>query len=304
MKETVFLYSGEGTHSRETGFRLLKHSTQWSRIEDILSTKMDLNLEELWKREMGLHRCPYSPLLTVVSQICLADIWQRWGYHPDVVLGHSTGELAAAYQAGFYSLEEVLLLAYRIGEVASRLDGVMVHGRLSDAQIANLSVNLSSSNFTIENGRHVTLTGYAGEMDEFLREHPDFVKMKLPHPWHHPDYRQFSDQLAVIPSAAAAEGAFVSGVTARFETRLEDGYWRKWLVNPIDFIQSMQTIKDRYGDHHIDFIEIGFHPVLEKCCEIFRDYTYVSSMFRGEDDINWIIYQRKKLDQRGFSWTN
>jgi 3-oxoacyl-(acyl-carrier-protein) synthase/acyl carrier protein len=62
----------------------------------------------------------------------------------------------------------------------------------------------------------------------------------------------------------------------------------------------MQSIKDRYGDHNIDFIEIGFHPVLEKCCEIFRDYTYVSSMFRGEDDINWIIYQRKKLDQRVF----
>ena len=62
----------------------------------------------------------------------------------------------------------------------------------------------------------------------------------------------------------------------------------------------MQTIKDRYGDHHIDFIEIGFHPVLEKCCEIFRDYTYVSSMFRGEDDVNWIVYQRKKLDQGVF----
>jgi acyl transferase domain-containing protein/acyl carrier protein len=137
-------------------------------------------------------------------------------------------------------------------------------------------------------------------MDEFLRGHPDFVKMKLPHPWHHPDYRRFSDQLPIIPSAAAAEGAFVSGVTTRFETRLEDAHWRKWLVSPIDFIQSMQTIKDRYGDHHLDFIEIGFHPVLGKCCEIFRDHAYASSMFRGEDDINWIIHQRKKLDQGVF----
>lgn len=300
MKKTVFLYSGEGTHSAETHFRLLKQSAPWPRVEDILSSKLGVNLEQLWNREIGKHRCPYSPLLTVVSQICLADIWQQWGHLPDAVIGHSTGELAAAYQAGFYTLEEVLLLAYRIGEVASRLEGVMIHGRLSDSQISNLTGKPSSFNFKVENGRHVTLTGYSADMDGFLREHPDFVKMKLPHPWHHPDYRRFCDQLAVIPSAAAAEGAFVSGVTTRFETRLEDAYWRKWLVSPIDFIRAMQTIKDRYGDHHIDFIEIGFHPVLEKCCEIFRDHTYVSSMFRGEDDIAWIIHQRKKLDQRVF----
>jgi acyl transferase domain-containing protein/acyl carrier protein len=300
MKKTVFLYSGEGTHSSETRFRLLEHSTLWSRIEDILSSKMNLNLEQLWDREIGRHRCPYSPLLTVVSQICLSDIWHQWGYHPDVVIGHSTGELAAAYQAGLYTLEDVLLLTCRIGEVASHLDGVMIHGRLSDSQIATLPVNLSSFNFKVEDGKHVTLTGYAGEMDEFLRKHPDFVRMKLTHPWHHPDYRRFSDQLTRVKSGAAAEGTFVSGVTTRFETCLADDYWQEWLVNPIDFVKSMQSIKDRYDDYHLDFIEIGFHPVLEKSCEVFRDYTYVSSMFRGEDDINWIVYQRKKLDQGVF----
>jgi len=300
MKKTVFLYSGEGTHSGETGFKLLKHSRHWVQIENILRTKMNLELEQLWDREIGKHRCPYSPLLTVVSQICLVDIWRQWGYHPGVVIGHSTGELAAAYQAGFFSLEEVLLLAYRIGEVASNLEGAMIHGRLSDAEIADLSVSPSSFNFNVENGKHVTLSGYAGDMEEFLQEHPDFVRMKLPHPWHHPDYRRFSDQLAGITSGAVPENTFVSGVTTRFETRLKDDYWHDWLVKPIDFIQSMRTIEERYKDCHIDFIEIGFHPVLEKCCQIFPNYTYVSSMFRGEDDTGWILFQRKKLDQGVF----
>jgi acyl transferase domain-containing protein len=80
------------------------------------------------------------------------------------LLNHSTGELAAAYQAGFYTLEDVLLLAYRIGEAASHLDGVMIHGRLSDSQIADLPVRPSSLNFKVENGKHVTLSGYAGEV--------------------------------------------------------------------------------------------------------------------------------------------
>jgi acyl transferase domain-containing protein len=300
MGKIVFLYSGEGTHSSETRFRLLKGSSKWSQIEDVLASKLRLDLEQVWQREVGTHRCPYSPLLTVASQICLADIWQRWGYRPDIVIGHSTGELAAAYQAGFYTLEEVLLLAYQIGEVASHLEGVMAHGRLSDTQIDNLALHPSSFNFRVEKDRHVTLTGHAAEMEAFLRENPGFVKMKLPHPWHHPDYQRFLGLLPGALSASTGEGVFLSSVTTRFETRLGEDYWHRWMVNPIDFIQSMQTIADQWEDHHIDFIEIGFHPVLEKCCGIFRDYTYASSMFRGEDEVAWIISQRKKLDQKVF----
>ena len=107
----------------------------------------------------------------------------------------------------------------------------MIHGRLSDSQIADLPVRPSSFNFKVENGTHVTLSGYAGDMEKFLQDHPDFVKMKLTHPWHHPDYQRFRNRLTRITSSAVAEGAFVSGVTTRFETRLEDDYWHDWLVS-------------------------------------------------------------------------
>jgi acyl transferase domain-containing protein/acyl carrier protein len=295
-KKTIFIYSGEGTHHNETRFKFLQRSLRWSTIEKILDTKLGLNLEHLWENEIGRHRCPHSPLLTTVAEICLADIWGQWGYEPDIVVGHSTGELAAAYQAGLYSLEEVLLLAYGIGEVAVNLDGMMLHGRLSDTQIADLQVNLSSLNFTVDADKYVTISDYKDAIEAFLDENPNFVKMQLPHPWHHPDYRRFSDQLASFPSAKIKDGVFLSGVTTRFETHLEDDYWSRWLVQPIDFIQTMATLKNKI-DVPLDIIEIGFHPVLEKCCEIFDRYSYASSMFRGEDEAKWILNQRKKLDQ-------
>jgi acyl transferase domain-containing protein/acyl carrier protein len=295
MKKTVFLFSGEGTQSDETRFRLLKHSPSWARIEEILKSKLNLDLEQIWKSEIGRHRCPLSPLLTVVSQISLADLWRQWGYRPDVLIGHSTGELAAAYQAGLYALEDILEVAYRIGEVASRLDGAMLHGWLTDAQIDTLPMHISSFNFEDQGRKHVTLSGYAGDMEKFLDEYPDFVRMKLPHPWHHPDYRAFSDRLPRMRSRRIDDGRFVSGVTTQFETLLNEDYWHDWLVKPIDFIAAMRALDARYGGDHLQIIEIGFHPVLEKCCDLFRDYTYASSMYRGEDDIKWILFQRKKL---------
>jgi len=296
MQKTVFVYSGEGTQSNETQARLLKQSPYWQQSEDILRFRLDLNLEEVWQREIGRHRCPYSPLLTVIAQICLSDIWCRWGYRADATIGHSTGEFAAAFQAGLYSLEDILLLVHRIGEIAAELDGVMLHGRLSDSHIADLPVNLSSYNFTIEEDKHVTLSGFAEEMERFQQANPDFVEMKLPHPWHHPDYGRFADQLKPAASQEIAAGRFVSGVTTDFETVLGDDHWHQWLIRPIDFIQSVQALYNRYGADELTFIEIGFHPILEHCFREFNNATYISSMFRGEDDVSWILYQRRQLD--------
>jgi len=297
MKKTVFVFSGEGTHSQDTQATLLRHSPSWQHIGDILKSRLNLDLDQLWRDEIGTHACPYSPLLTLTAQICLSDLWCRWGYRPDVNVGHSTGELAAAYQAGLYSLEKILLIAHGIGRIGAKLEGTMLHGRLSDGQIADLKVNLSSLNFPIENDKHVTLSGYADEMAAFLQKNPAFVQMRLPHPWHHPDYGRFADQLKTVASKRVAEGRFVSGVTSAFETELKADHWQRWLVNPIDFIQTVGTLLERYGNDDLDIIEIGFHPILEPCFRELSKVTYVSSMYRGEDDVGWILYQRKKLDQ-------
>jgi acyl transferase domain-containing protein/acyl carrier protein len=296
MKKTVFVFSGEGTHDSNTTTRLLKQSPYWRQIAGILRASHDLDLDELWAREIGRHRCPYSPLLTVTAQICLADLWCRWGYRPDATIGHSTGEFAAAYLAGLYSLEDIMRLAHDIGKIAGALEGVMLHGRLSDDRITALAVNLSSYNFTTESGRHVTLSGYPDEMEAFLEANPDFVKMQLPHPWHHPDYARFVEGLNPAASKQIPVGRFVSGVTARFETALEDDHWHRWMVNPIDFVRSVQTLYERYGKEEVVFIEIGFHPVLEHCFRGFDHHNFASSMFRGEDDVSWIMYQRRQLD--------
>lgn len=300
MKKIVYLYSGEGTSNRESNFKLLEHSKYWHEIRSILDSKLDLDLEAIWHNEIGKHRCPYSPLLTVVSQICLSDIWSQWGYAPDVVVGHSIGELSASYQAGFYSLEEILLITFQLGQISANLQGLMLHGELSDQQIAELTVNLSSLNFKRGNRKHVTLSGSADEMNQFAKRNPDFVTMKLPHPWHHPDYQKFSDEVLPVRSKKIKDYRFVSGVTTEFETQLSADHWKRWLTSSVDFIGSMQSIKKKYNSDQLEIIEIGFHPVLDKCCDIFDNYKYVSSMFRGEDEIEWALHQRKLLDQKLF----
>jgi acyl transferase domain-containing protein len=57
-----------------------------------------------WKEELA------KPA-AVAIQIALADLWQTWGIHPDLVLGHGAGEYAAAAAVGAVSIEHAVALA-------------------------------------------------------------------------------------------------------------------------------------------------------------------------------------------------
>jgi acyl transferase domain-containing protein len=49
-------------------------------------------------------------------QIGLVEIWKSWGIAPHFVVGHSSGEIAACYAAGAYSLPQTILIAYYRGK--------------------------------------------------------------------------------------------------------------------------------------------------------------------------------------------
>lgn len=300
MKRVVFLYSGEGTKHEESSYKLIKTTSVWAEFEQILRHEHQIDIEDLWRKEIGSHSCPASALLTVICQICLSAVWKGWGYTPDAVVGHSSGELAAAYEAGFYTLEQIVELANQIGEAAAKLDGGMMHGSVSDEDISNLPVTVSSRNFYDGEKKHITVSGYPEEMAAVKEKYTDFTEMRPPHPWHHPDYSRFVDGIKFVSARDGSGVPFISGVTAEVEDRLGDDYWNRWFTSSIDFIGAVEKAAAMYREDDVEVIEIGFHPVLEKSCEIFESYTYVSSMFRGEDEIEWILFQRKKLDQEAF----
>ena len=52
----------------------------------------------------------------------LARLWQSWGIEPDVVLGHSVGEIAAACVAGVMRMETGLRLATERGRMMHERD--------------------------------------------------------------------------------------------------------------------------------------------------------------------------------------
>ena len=107
------------------GRGLLNHSPSFTaiikRCDDALA---ELPSGPTWTIQSQLSQPPETSFLHVPSvsqvvctalQIGLVAIWKTWGLKPSVVLGHSSGEIAAAYTAGMLSLRDSMAIAFYRG---------------------------------------------------------------------------------------------------------------------------------------------------------------------------------------------
>jgi len=73
---------------------------------------------------MESHPCGQAANFAI--ECALVDLWRSWGIEPNVVLGHSLGDFAAAYTAGVLTLEEGLPLVIERGRFMETAQGEMV----------------------------------------------------------------------------------------------------------------------------------------------------------------------------------
>ena len=102
----------------------------------------------------------------------MARLYQSWGLHPDVVLGHSVGEYAAACVAGVFTLEEGLRLIARRGRLMGDLPrgGKMAAIFAPAERVMAVVAAKPSLSIAAYNGAHVVISGPA-EAVEALIEH-------------------------------------------------------------------------------------------------------------------------------------
>jgi len=251
------------------------------------------------------------------TQVALAATWRAWGVEPDVVIGHSMGEIAAACTSGALTLRDGGAIAVRRGELIGRLPG----------QGAMAAVGIGAEQARRAIGRHADLVAVAGvnsatsvvlagdpaALDTVLaplRDTGTFCALiNVDYASHSPHVAPIRAELSELLAdvrpqrtgirlRSTVSGSVVDG------TELDARYWADNLCEPVLFGPALT--EEMSGSGPVTFVEISPHPVLgpalsDLLAETGVDGTVIGSALRGEPALGVMLAGLGAAYTRGHS---
>ncbi len=303
----VFLFSGNGPQwwamgrqllEEEPVFRetiqtcdkLLKQYASWSLLEEL---KADESSSRMDRTDIA------QPALFAL-QVALLTLWRSWGIEPDATLGHSVGEVAAAYAAGVLSLEDAIRTIFHRSRVQELTAGngkmAAVGLSLQEALHAVADYDGRLSVASINSPKGVTLSGDSDALDHIiqsLEEKQVFCRvLRLNYAFHSHHMEPIREDLLnslekLQPQPTSIR--FLSTVTGKdvVGTELGAEYWWNNVRQPVQFLPAVEQLID---DGYSVFLEIGPHPVLS---------GYISECLLGQGKQGTVLPSlRRKEDER------
>ncbi len=211
-----------------------------------------------------------QPALFAV-EMGLARLWQSWGVEPDVVLGHSVGQYAAACVAGVFGLEDGARLMAERGRLFGSLpDGGRMVAVFADATyVEEMANEFPRVSIAAYNGPNTVLSGPGTDLEQIVaRGGNDGIRcswLETSHAFHseslEPVLGEFESYAARLQFAVPTLPLVCNrtGAVLTAETRLDAKYWRQHSRQPVQFAESVRTAA-ALGCSVL--MEIGPQPVL------------------------------------------
>lgn len=276
---TAFVFPGQGSQWHEMARDLLVHEPAFAESmtrcaaalqpltgRDLIAT---LNGEE---GEGWLQDVMQVQSALWAMAVSLADVWRAHGVEPDVVIGHSQGEVAAATVAGILSVED----AARVVVVRSQLvqplsgKGLMLAVDMTQEEAAEALQGFEAGvSIAVNNGpRSCVLSGDTDMimvLKEILELSGTYCSLvRVDYASHSPQMDSLHEQIltqlegivpqsGAVPMMSTVRGTLVEG------PELDAAYWFDNLRQPVQFASCVERLLDDGVTH---LLEVSAHPLL------------------------------------------
>ncbi|MEM7242058.1 MAG: type I polyketide synthase [Pseudomonadota bacterium] len=271
--------------------KVFKKHAGWCLIEKLSAENLDqeLNLVEV-----------AQPLL-FADQVTMAEALIARGISPQAAVGHSGGEVAAAYISGAIDLDQAVKLIVVRSEAQKVLFGVGTMAALQTSEEQALAAiekfdGKSISIAAINSPGSVSVVGQTDEMAEFVTwakrsERLACVKLKINYPYHSVYQDRIEDDLRAALGDVACKASdipFISSVTGKVMqgNELTTDYWWHNMRQPVRFSEAISAA---YETGFNGFLEIGPQPVLR---------SYISSSLKEHTGGFGLCHSGSKQDKK------
>ncbi len=273
----AFVFPGQGAQWQGMARSLLRDEPVFAaaidRCEAAMAPFVDWSLRaQLTAEPSQLEEIDVIQPTLFAIQVALAELWQAWGIAPAAVVGHSMGEVAAAFVAGALSLED----AARIICVRSKLmreirgKGAMaaVDLSLADAQREIVGLEDRIAVAVSNSPRSTVLSGDPDAIAEVmarLEAREVFCRLvKVDVASHSPQVDPLLDELRAAlaplqPRASALPLYSTVDVAIADGSTLDAAYWARNLRRPVRFADAVQQL---IAAGITTFVELSPHPLL------------------------------------------
>ncbi|OQD86541.1 hypothetical protein PENANT_c007G06237 [Penicillium antarcticum] len=311
--DLTWVFTGQGAQWPAMGKDLI-HSFETFRndIKDLDEVLQDLNDSPEWSLEhelceMGassrINKAEFSQPLCTALQIGLVNILKSWGVKPSSVVGHSSGEIAAAYAAGAITARTAIIIAYYRGKMCKSEEGkgAMAAVGLNSGDVAHFlhdGIVVACEN----SPQSVTISGDQDGIERTVRkikeDLPDVLcrRLRVNIGYHSYQMRALG---ALYESAISQHVKYNQEMLPMFSsvtlttiinpTELSAGYWRRNLESPVLFSGAVSCILRESPKS--GFLEVGPHSALSgplrqisRAAGLKADPIYIPTLTRNDHD--------------------